>query len=136
MLAGLSKCDSLRTPPCFCAKAGPPADSAISNAVAAAAARRLIIISLAPSVFEYSEGISSPPRKWGSRVTAEVLEPWIPAFAGMTNSLLSFGFSFGVTLLDHLFVEPDIFHAPAVEYAIDHDCQAFDPGLLAGPAAA
>src|SRR5467141_211059 len=35
-----------------------------------------------------------------------------------------------------LFVEPDVFHAPAVEDAVDHDRQALDPGLLAGPAAA
>src|SRR5208282_4365579 len=31
MLAGLSKCDSLRTPPCFWASAGPPAKMAIAD---------------------------------------------------------------------------------------------------------
>jgi hypothetical protein len=44
MLAGLSKCASLRTPPGFWANAGPPAALANSNALAAAAARRLIFI--------------------------------------------------------------------------------------------
>ena len=34
-----------------------------------------------------------------------------------------------------LFVEPDVFEPPAVVDAVDHDGQAFDPGLPAGPAA-
>src|SRR5947199_7452794 len=34
-----------------------------------------------------------------------------------------------------LFVEPDVFHAPAVVDAVDHDRQPLDIGLLAGRAA-
>src|SRR6516165_12614157 len=36
----------------------------------------------------------------------------------------------------HLLVEPDILHAPAVEDAVDHDCQALHIRTLAGAAAA
>src|SRR6516162_7671879 len=31
-----------------------------------------------------------------------------------------------------LFVEPDVFHAPAVEDAVGHQAQVLDPGLPAG----
>src|SRR5437899_5577432 len=53
----------------------------------------------------------------------------------MTNNPLSFGYSFRVTLLEHLFVEPDVFHAPAVEDAVDHDRQPLDMRLPAARAA-
>src|SRR6516225_4386651 len=33
-----------------------------------------------------------------------------------------------------LFIEPDVFHAPAVEDAVNHDRQPLDIGLPAGPA--
>src|SRR4029077_20500039 len=36
MLAGLSKCDILATPPCFCANAVPPTDAAINSEPAVA----------------------------------------------------------------------------------------------------
>ena len=42
MLAGLSKCDSLRTPPCFWASAGPAAIAAITPAPAKGRARAII----------------------------------------------------------------------------------------------
>ena len=47
MLAGLSGVYILRTPPGFCAKAVPPPEIRISNALAASAARMFSIISLA-----------------------------------------------------------------------------------------
>src|SRR6266446_7272414 len=34
-----------------------------------------------------------------------------------------------------MLIEPDVFHAIAVEEAVDHDGQSFDPGLPAGPIA-
>src|SRR6516162_2022276 len=46
MLAGLSGLYIFRMPPCFCAKAVPPPDTAISNALAAATARNLSVIPL------------------------------------------------------------------------------------------
>ena len=42
--------------------------------------------------------VSSPPRKRGSRATAGSWSPWIPAFAGMTDKLLRFPYSFRVRL--------------------------------------
>src|SRR5438552_7660883 len=53
----------------------------------------------------------------------------------MTNNLLSFGYSFRLTLFEHLFVEPDVLHAPAVEDAVDHDRQPLHMRLPAGRAA-
>src|SRR5271170_5218557 len=45
MLAGLSKCDSLRTPPGFWASAGPPANTAIADPTTTFSASSLLIIS-------------------------------------------------------------------------------------------
>src|SRR5208282_5567398 len=45
MLAGLSKCDSLRTPPGFWASAGPPAKTAIADPITTARAQSFPIIS-------------------------------------------------------------------------------------------
>src|SRR5215813_13867724 len=36
-------------------------------------------------------------------------------------------------MMSRLFVEPSVFHAPAVVDAIDHDREALDIGLPAGP---
>src|SRR5260370_24694998 len=33
-----------------------------------------------------------------------------------------------------LFIEPEVFEAPAIVDAVDHDCQTLDPGLPAGAA--
>src|SRR5271168_1664631 len=41
----------------------------------------------------------------------------------------------GVAEPHALFVEPDVFHAPAVENAVDHDRHPLDVGLLAGAVA-
>src|SRR6202030_1096235 len=72
-------------PPRFSADAVPPAEIAITNAVAAAAAR----------IFNF---ISFPP--------------------------------------EFLLVEPDVFHAPAVVDAVDHDRQTLDLGVPAVAATA
>jgi hypothetical protein len=44
MLAGLSKCDSLSMPPCFCAKAGPAAEIAASSTPKLNMLRKFIIM--------------------------------------------------------------------------------------------
>src|SRR4029077_15385306 len=51
MLAGLSKCDSLRMPPCFWASAGPPAAIAISTAAMPPTVRDFLSIRASPLLF-------------------------------------------------------------------------------------
>src|SRR6266478_2059950 len=59
MLAGLSKWDILRMPPCFWAKAAGGVDNASSNDPAAASTRRSCFI---PSCLRfYNAGVKSPP---------------------------------------------------------------------------
>src|SRR5260370_3684063 len=87
MLAGLSKCDSLNTPPDFCAYAPPaPAMAAVSTPSAATIRQVLVML---------------------------------PSTAAAEPSL----------------VQPDIFHAPVVVDAVDHDGQPFELGDPAAAAA-
>src|SRR5205807_695062 len=66
----------------------------------------------------------SPARRRRPQQTARP----VPRIRAVSASLLSSRDPCATTL----FVEPDVFHAPAVIDAIGHQCQALDPGLPAG----
>src|SRR5258708_21692610 len=106
MLAGLSKCDILRMPPGCCAGAS-PAISKPNNEpdTASLAANRRIAMRL-PSVGLLRQS----PTFFAARRSQEPT-------ADATGLLL---------------VQPDVFEAPAVEYAVDHDLQTLEPRLPAG----
>jgi hypothetical protein len=78
MLAGLSGVYIFSMPPCFWANAVPPAEIAISNALAATAARRFSIISLSPLVSEYYRKDIVAPTKSGG--PGQLLKSWSPRF--------------------------------------------------------
>src|SRR6516165_11171911 len=72
-----------------------------------------------------------PPCFWASAVP--LIETAISsAPAGATARRLSI---ISVASPYRLFVEPDVFHAPAVVDAVDHDRQSFDLGSPTDPAA-
>ena len=47
---------------------------------------------------EAQKGLPSPPRKRGSRASDVALEPWIPAFAGMTKKVSRRAWLVGLSL--------------------------------------
>src|SRR5215472_3260610 len=97
----------------FCALAGSAAAKAESSAPAAMikCCSRLIFLSLSPAPGRLH--LASPPG-------AESITPTRGTQGHCPTGVL--------------FVEPDVFHAPAVKDAVDHDRQPLDIGLPAGPA--
>src|SRR5438034_2188565 len=105
MLAGLSIMYCLRIPPCFWASAAGAAETAISRPAATARLKNRRVISV---FLPLVVGLSSRGRRPRSGRGCQ---------------------------RNRLFVEPDIFHAPAVVDAIDHDRVALDLGAPAARAA-
>src|SRR6516164_4976236 len=111
MLAGLSGLNILRTPPGFSASAGSAA-TPTSNGAAIAKVLRYRVISVHPPVYCRAAHCLSSSRE------SRNLGPGPQRVAPFPI----------------LFIEPDVFHAPAVVDAVGHQGQILDPGLAAGGA--
>src|SRR5712691_5568220 len=88
--------------------------TAPGNAAERCSARALSFSSIGGAGVTNAGAISrchpSPPRKRGSRPTAEALDPWLPASAGMTNNLLMlFGSFWTRGLAGEIAGAPDLF---------------------------
>src|SRR6516225_2432431 len=125
MLAGLSKWPIFITPPCFCAQAGQVAENPKSVAPAATIKSNCCLIS--PPITEIAVLIVS----WSRHLVRDRI-----AGAPLPGRLRNIARP-PLGALIHcrvLFVEPEVFHAPAIENAVDDDRQPLDPRLEAGPA--
>jgi hypothetical protein len=108
MLAGLSKCESLRMPPGFWANVWAAATMVVSNPPTTTSARICRFIpcpSLCSSQGATPCSVGSVRRK-----------PRDPSDESQES----------------LLVEPNVFHAPTVEQAVDHDREPLHPRLPAG----
>src|ERR1700720_3828394 len=137
MLAGLSKNEILRMPPDFCARAGCATRRRASNGPAVANIPKRGCITPPPRRFRYaprSSVIASPrvgakrrPRT-GSAKQSRGAEP------GRSSLLRRYAPRNDSIRVIPLFIQPDVFEAPAIVDAVDHYRQALDPGLPAGAA--
>ena len=68
----------------------------------------------------------------GPPISANYHEGWLAVPIGLAISGLNYFLLSSALNKTRLFVQPDVFHAPAVVLAVDHDGQVLDPGLPAG----
>src|SRR5271163_2547281 len=125
MLAGLSKNEILRTPPAFCAWAGCAARRRASNGPAVANIPKRGCITPSSRRFQYAPCLSviASAAKQSRGPSPVDRACFVATLLAMTTQLGAL-----------LFVEPDVFEAPAIVDAVDHDRQTLDPGLPAGAA--
>src|SRR5271166_2136863 len=124
MLAGLSKWVTLRMPPCFCANAA-SAENADSSAPATTSTRRCLFISICLLFIMPALTSGSFGELLYRSATSERLSPIGRERQGVSSVRSR---RCGRRCRGWLPVEPDVFHACAVEDAVDHDRQPLHRG--------